>query len=64
VPTYRIVIRGGVGKAARAAFNGLLCDQAGTDTQLVGQLDQSALYGILHRIESLGLELVGVHRLD
>lgn len=61
---YRIVIRGGVGRAASDAFNGLINDRAGADTELVGELDQSALYGVLHRIESLGLELVAVNRVE
>jgi hypothetical protein len=66
VPTnrYRIVIRGGVGKAASDAFRSLMNDRVGADTELVGEMDQSGLYGILHRIESLGLELVAVNRLE
>jgi hypothetical protein len=36
----------------------------GAVTVLAGELDQSALYGALYRIQALGLELAGIRRLD
>jgi hypothetical protein len=47
----------------RAAFPALRAQPAGQDTVLTGTLaDQSALYGVLARIEALGLELLEVRR--
>ena len=48
----------------RAAFPALDARAHGDDTVLTGILaDQSALYGVLARVEALGLELLEVHRL-
>jgi hypothetical protein len=35
----------------------------GMNTVLIGDLDQPGLYGALNRIQSLGLELIGLSRL-
>jgi hypothetical protein len=47
----------------REAFDGFQIEPNGTDTVLVGDMDQPALYGVLNRIQSLGLELVELSRL-
>ncbi len=60
---YRITISGGLGETGREAFGEFQIEPNGTDTVLIGDLDQSGLYGALHRIQSLGLELVELTRL-
>ena len=60
---YRITVRGGLGVASRAAFEGFAIVSDGTETTLIQDLDQAALYGALNRIQSLGLELVALIRL-
>ena len=48
----------------RAAFPALDAEAHGADTVLSGVLaDQAALYGVLARIEALGIELLEIHRL-
>ena len=61
---YQIRIRGGLGRTIRAAFPALEASASrATDTVLAGTLpDQAALYGVLARIEALGLELLEVRR--
>jgi hypothetical protein len=62
---YEIRIRGPIGQTILAAFPALSARQVGGDTLLRGHLpDQAALYGVLHQIEALGLELVEVRRPD
>jgi hypothetical protein len=61
---YRITVRGGLGEIYRQAFAGFAVDTDGTDTVLIGDLDQAALYGTLDRINSLGLELLELARVD
>jgi hypothetical protein len=61
---YQIRIRGRLGRTLRAAFPALHAQAAGDDTVLTGTLaDQAALFGVLHQIEALGLELLEVRRL-
>ena len=61
---YEITIRGRLGDRVAAAFDGLTAVPAGADTVLVGDhVDQSALFGVLELIESLGLELLDVRSL-
>jgi hypothetical protein len=61
---YQIYIRGRLGRTMRAAFPALDANANGADTVLTGVLaDQAALYGVLARIEALGLELLEIHRL-
>ena len=60
---YKIIILGGLGETYREAFRDFHIEPNGTNTELIGDLDQSGLYGALNRIQSLGLELVGLSRL-
>ncbi len=58
---YEIQVRGLLGPATLNAFPALVSDRVGGDTVLSGTLaDQAALYGVLHQIEALGLDLVEV----
>jgi hypothetical protein len=62
--THEIRVRGRLGRTMRAAFPGLRAETHGEDTLLTGTLpDQPALFGVLARIEALGLELLEVRRL-
>ena len=61
---YRITIAGGLGEVGHEAFPDLLIESNDTNTVLVGDLDQAALYGTLNRILALGLELVELSRLN
>jgi hypothetical protein len=60
---YQIRVRGHLGPATLRAFPALHADTHGRDTLLNGMADQAALYGVLARIEELGLELLEVRRL-
>jgi hypothetical protein len=61
--TYEITVRGHMSDVLLAAFDGLDASRRAQHTVLRGELaDQAALYGVLGRIESLGLELVDVRR--
>jgi hypothetical protein len=60
---YRITVRGGLGDASRQAFEDFIVESDSTETRLIRELDQAALYGALNRIQSLGLELVALTRL-
>jgi hypothetical protein len=62
---YAITIHGRIGPALVDAFDGLDVFVSPTETVLHGQIvDQAALHGVLELIESLGLELLDVRRLD
>jgi hypothetical protein len=62
---YEISVRGHLGETMRLAFPALRAEMRGADTVLTGELpDASALYGVLAEIESLGLELIEVRRLQ
>jgi hypothetical protein len=58
---YEITVRGRLSDTLIDAFVGLSAAPAGANTVLCGPIDQAALYGVLERIESLGLELLDVH---
>ena len=61
---YEIRVRGHLGETMRAAFPELRARVDGADTVLTGLLsDQAAVYGVIAAIESLGLELLEVHRI-
>ena len=61
---YRVIVAGRLGGACRGAFDDLRVEPDGVNTGMTGELDQAALYGVLNRILALGLELVGLNRLD
>ena len=61
---YRITIASGLGEIGREAFGDFLIEPNGTNTALIGDLDQAALYGALNRIVAFGLELVELDRLS
>jgi len=60
--TYVITVRGLAGPWVRAAFDDVEISTA-DDTTLLRSTgtDQAALYGLLRRIQDLGLELLDVH---
>jgi hypothetical protein len=61
---YEVRIRGHLVGRLRAAFEEFDVADVPAETVLSGVLaDQSALHGLLDRIQSLGLELVEVRRL-
>jgi monoterpene epsilon-lactone hydrolase len=61
---YSIRIRGHLGATLLAAFPQMVPQQLGTDCILTGVLpDNSALFGVLAEIETLGLELIEIRRL-
>ncbi len=61
---YQIRVRGHLGATTLRAFPALTARVRDGDTLLSGDLpDQAALYGVLHQIEALGLELLDLRRL-
>jgi hypothetical protein len=62
--SYEIRIKGRLSDSLLAAFGELTATVETGETVLHGVVrDQAALYGLLDRIQSLGLELVEVRRL-
>jgi hypothetical protein len=58
---YEIRVRGLIGLTQMQAFPTLAAANTGPDTLLTGPLpDQSALYGVIHQLEALGLELLEI----
>jgi hypothetical protein len=60
---YRIIVAGGLSEIGREAFSDFRIEANSTNTVLVRDLDQAALYGTLNRILSLGFELIELRRL-
>ena len=61
---YEIRVRGPIGPTMMEAFPTLAATRSGQDTLLTGSLpDQSALYGVIHQLEALGLHLLEIRRL-
>ena len=61
---YEIRVRGHLGTRMLRAFPSLDAQTRGADTLLTGHLpDQAAVYGLLARLEALGLELLEFRRL-
>jgi hypothetical protein len=58
---YEIRVRGPIGPTIMQAFPTLVATRSGHDTLLTGTLpDQSALYGVIHELEALGLQLLEI----
>ena len=58
---YRIVVRGELGNTYAADFEGMQIQTKDKDTILTGEVkDQPHLFGILDRLNRLGLELLSV----
>jgi hypothetical protein len=63
-PRYEIRVRGPLGPTMMQAFPTLAMSRNGQDTLLTGSLaDQSALYGVIHQLGALGLQLQEIRRL-
>ena len=61
---YEIRVRGPLGPTIMQAFPTLYATRSGQDTLLMGSLpDQCALYGVIHQLEALGLQLLEIRRL-
>ena len=61
---YEVRVRGPLGPTIMQAFPTLTASRSGHDTLLTGSLaDQSALYGVIHELEALGLQLLEIRRL-
>ena len=61
---YEIRVRGPIGPTMMQAFPTLAAASRGQDTLLTGSLpDQCALYGVIHQLEALGLELLEIRGL-
>jgi hypothetical protein len=61
---YRIVVRSELSDVYAVAFEGMEMEARKGDTVLTGRMiDQPQLYGILERINGLGLELLSVQTL-
>ncbi|HZI76981.1 MAG TPA: hypothetical protein VFD73_23695 [Gemmatimonadales bacterium] len=61
---YEIRVRGPIGPMTMQAFPTLAQGRSGQDTLLVGSLpDHCVLYGVIHQLEALGLQLLEIRRL-
>ena len=61
---YEIRVRGPIGPTMMQAFPTLSASRSGQDTLLTGSLpDQCALYGAIHQLEALGLQLLEIRHL-
>ena len=62
--SYEIRVKGRLTDSLMAAFEGMQASVEPVETVIHGPVqDQAALYGLLDRIQALGLELVEVRRL-
>lgn len=61
---YRVIVCGRLSALCCGAFEDLCVEPDGANTGLTGELDQAALYGVLDRIQALGLELMALNRLE
>ena len=63
-PNYQIRVRGHLGTKMLRAFQPLAATTRCEDTLLTGCLcDQAAVYGVIAKLEALGLELLELRRL-
>jgi hypothetical protein len=61
---YRIIVRSELSDTYAVAFEGMEMDTKSGETVLTGKvIDQPHLYGIIDRINGLGLELLSVQAL-
>jgi hypothetical protein len=61
---YEIRVRGPIGPTMMQAFPTLAESRSAQDTLLIGSLpDECALYGVIHQLETLGLQLLEIRRL-
>jgi hypothetical protein len=59
--SYRIAVRGRLTGRLASAFEGFALEPGNQQSVLVGKIrDQAHLYGTLHRVRDLGLELISV----
>jgi hypothetical protein len=62
---YEIRVRGRVGEKTAARFEGFEVEVEPVETVFRGPIqDQAALHGIIAQVESLGLELLEVRRVE
>jgi hypothetical protein len=62
---YRIVVESEVGDRYASAFEGMRMETRGGRTILIGEdVDQPRLFGILERLNGLGLKLLSVEALS
>jgi hypothetical protein len=62
---YRIVVRSELSDRYASAFEGMRMENQDGQTILIGEVvDQPHLFGILNRINGLGLELLSVQALS
>lgn len=62
---YTIRIKGRLGATALSAFPTMVSEMRGGETMLTGLLeDQSAVFGVIAQIESLGLELLELRQVS
>jgi hypothetical protein len=62
---YQVRVGGRLSETLLGAFPELRAQVRGSETVLAGQLpDQAALFGVLDRVEALGLELLEVLRTE
>jgi hypothetical protein len=62
---YQVRVRGRLSNTLLGAFPELRAQVREAETLLAGQLpDQAALFGVLDRVEALGLELLEVLRTE
>ncbi|MDT7615828.1 MAG: hypothetical protein QOF00_3275 [Pseudonocardiales bacterium] len=62
---YELRVRGHLGETMRLAFPDLGAEWRSDDTVLRGDLpDLAALYGVISRLEALGLELLEVRQVS
>jgi hypothetical protein len=63
--TYELVVRGELGDHFGVLFDGMGMRRTEGTTVLTGPVrDQAQLYGVIERIQELGIELVSVNPLD
>ena len=62
---YRIVVQSELSEKYEAAFDGMRMETKDGETVLTGEIvDQPHLFGVLERINGLGLRLMGVQALQ